>query len=419
MKINYFITLLLVLAITGPFLVSTLPFYELNVYSTMVLALEVAILLLCLTYMVFNPSEISFPKQTKIFLALFSLYYLFVFYQILISPYLPRESLTAVPSTNLSLFRTFFVQAGELVVFLALYKKIDLMLFAKVTIFMTAILFFAYFNKVNFLIYGLENVDDINLYEGNERIGSFDLAAFMAFAFFCNLAIRQSWNKSKTISYSIFIAFAVLFGVGVILTVKRGPIVSFLFVLLVWFIREKQKTTVFALIIMGALLIFGGSYFSSISDNSSGLVQRFADIGSDGGSGRFGDSQSVYRLAWNQIVESPVLGSYFRLLHGNSKGTYPHNIILELIMTFGIFFTGIFLFMLWKVLRKCYRILRLEDDRSIAVLCFFYILTCMMFSYSLFLKANFWVLLTMAYAVAFERKSKVMKVERQIIAQND
>lgn len=245
------------------------------------------------------------------------------------------------------------------------------MLFAKVTIFMTAILFFAYFNKVNFLIYGLENVDDINLYEENERIGSFDLAAFMAFAFFCNLAIRQSWNKSKTISYSIFIAFAVLFGVGVMLTVKRGPIVSFLFVLMVWLIKEKQKTMMITFIVFGLFLLVGSDYLSSLSDSSSGLVLRFSSIGDDGGSGRFGSSQSVYSLAWNQIMESPVIGSYFRLLHGNSKGYYPHNLILEQIMTFGIFFTSFFLILLWKVVRRCYKILRTDDNRSIVILCFF------------------------------------------------
>lgn len=396
---KYCITFLLVLIIVGPFLVSTLPFYDLGLVSTMVLAIEALLLLFCVIYAIIHPKEIKLPNKATSFVVIYFIYYAVVFYQIFVTPVFPRDDLGAVPETNLSLFRTFFVQTGEMLILLAFYRKIDYKLFAKITVFLTAVLIFAYYNKVNFLIYGFEDVEYIQMYEDEERIASFSMAGFMAIAFFCNFAIRKEYSSSKTISTILFVAFAILFAAGLFITIKRGPIVSFLFVIAIWFFKSRRKATVFVIAIMALIFLLLQNTIENSFVDTSGLSTRFESIVDDGGSGRFGSKESVYAMAWKQIKEAPLFGSYFRLLYGASKGNYPHNLVFELIMTFGIFLTGWFLTILWKVLKKAYHYLEMEDERSQISLCFFYVVTSLMFSHSLFLKGNFWILYTLAFAL--------------------
>jgi len=406
---KYCITFLLVLIIVGPFLVSTLPFYNLGIVSTMVLAVEVLLLLYCFFYALKRPKDMHIPKDAASFVAIYFIYYAVVFYQIFVAPVFPRDELGAVPETNLALFRTFFVQTGELLMLMAFYRSIDFKLFAKITVYLTALLLVAYYNKVNFLVYGFEDVDYIQMYEDEERIASFNMAGFMAMAFFCNFAIRKDYSSSKTVSTIIFTIFAVLFAMGLFITIKRGPIVSFLFVVAILFLRNRSKVAVVSIALLALVFLIWQDSIMSLFDNSSGLSTRFETMVEDGGSGRFGSKESVYAMAWKQIKEAPLFGSYFRLLHGASKGNYPHNLIFELIMTFGIFLTAWFVTILWKVSKRSYQMLKFEGERTLIFLCFFYIVASLMFSHSLFLKGNFWALYALAFALSSVKPSAKTK----------
>ena len=139
-----------------------------------------------------------------------------------------------------------------------------------------------------------------------------------------------------------------------------------------------------------------GEFFNDILQNyASGLADRFITMADSGGSSRIGSDGSVYGTAFEQIKESPITGSYFRLLRSTytDRGAYPHNILLELLMTGGLLLSIPFFILLWKALRIDIRLIKLGGEQSLPALCFLYVLLSLMTSSSLLFKTEFWVFL--------------------------
>lgn len=198
----------------------------------------------------------------------------------------------------------------------------------------------------------------------------------------------------KLINEIIFYLCSTVFVFGLFLTIKRGPIISFMVVCgLVFYIKYRKKSLLLLLLVLLLGGVFGGFVIGFMEESASGLVDRFTTITEGGGSGRFGSDDSVYGTALGQIKESPVFGSYFRLLKSTytDRGAYPHNIILELLMTGGLLLSIPFFIVIWKALRNGIRLLKHGGDQSLSTLCYTYILMTLMTSSSLLFKTEFWL----------------------------
>ena len=240
-------------------------------------------------------------------------------------------------------------------------------------------------------------MDKKNSEEEEGIITSFAIAGYMVFAFFCNYIAKGKWVSSKLFDNIVFYLCALVFFLGLIITIKRGPILSFCAVSgLSLFMKYRKKLTMFitlsAFLCFWGFVLFGDYLLTYLEENASGLLYRFSVIGERGGSGRFGSDDSVFSVALKQIIGAPVFGSYFRLLKVD-VGAYPHNIILELLMTGGLLLSIPFFILLCKALKIDIKLIKLGGEQSLPALCFLYILLSLMTSSSLLFKTQFWVFL--------------------------
>lgn len=392
---KYIMTSLLIFLFPIKFIIGTLSFYGMEWIAPILLYIEMALLGIGSMYACIHWTGIHFNKISKFLLILYVIYFVFIYYQVIISPQMPRNIMMDVPEENFVFFRDFLIQSLSIFLILSYHKYIDFTLFAKITVILTFLTFFAYFNKVDYRIYGVLDLTDKNV-EEEGVITNFKVAWYMVMAFFCGYSVKVKWSKFSLINNTIFYLCSLVFIVGLFLTIKRGPIFSFLAVCgLVFYFRYKEKMGLIVLLCVCGILIFGSVFYGFLQDNASGLVDRFLAIDEGGGSGRFGSDDSVFGTALRQIKESPIMGSYFRLLRNGyiEKGAYPHNIILELLMTGGLLLSIPFIVIIWKASKRGIKTLKNGGIQSLPALCFFYVLLSLMTSSSLLFKTEFWVFL--------------------------
>lgn len=390
---KYIITLLLIFLLPVSFLIPTLPLYDMAWLSSFLLLIEVALLGGGLLYACILWKEIRLNKLSKALIAIYFIYFVFIYFQVFVSPQIPRDLMMDVPEENFVFFRDFLIQSSSIILVLGFRKYIDFALLAKISVILTFLTFFAYFNKVDFRIYGMLDVMDKQMDDEN-IITNFKVAWYMAMAFFCGYSVKEKWSKFSIINNTFFYLCSVVFIFGLLLTIKRGPIFSFLAVCgLVFYFRYKKKMGLIVLLCVCGILIFGSFIYGFLQDNASGLVNRFMVIDEGGGSGRFGSDDSVFSTAFRQIKESPIIGSYFRLLRSTytDRGAYPHNIILELLMTGGLLLSIPFIVIMWKASKRGIKTLKNGGIQSLPALCFFYVLLSLMTSSSLLFKTEFWL----------------------------
>lgn len=408
MKFSTAITLLLLCLLPGKFLIVTLPYYGLSWMSSLILYVEVFLLIICIYFALSKHKHASVSSTYKYFMLFYVVYHLFVLYQIFEAPAMSRYLMADVPLAKSVLYRDFYIQTAA-VLLVGMYRKyINFDLIAKVTPLVVFFLFFAYYSKVGFTSYGILDVEDSSAVKEEGYVVSFTLARFFAIAFFCHLAFGKKLFHDKDLSEYAFYIIGLVLAVGLILTVKRGPILSLLFtVLYCYFIRANKRQLVLSVGLSVIVIFFlGGALLDFAEANASGLVERFLNISSGGGSGRFGDSNSVFAVSLKQIIESPWFGSYFRILTGSSRGGYPHNFFLEMLMTFGIVITCAFVPLFWRGIKLANQILKSGGSQALSAMCFIYIFCALMTSSSVFLKLEFWLFLSIVCSYKLNRKPK-------------
>jgi len=389
---KYIITLLLVFLFPVRFLIGTLPHYGLAWLSSFLLYVEVGLLATGIIYALIHLKEVHINKNSKTLFVLYILYFSFIFNQVMVSPQISRDFMSGVPLDNSTFFRDFTIQSVSIFLVCAFRKHIDLTLFAKITSLLTFFTYFAYFNNVGYGVYGVYDIEEKQTSQDSDIITSFAVAGYMAFAFFCNYTVKDKWTKVNLLNRLFFYTGSIVFVVGLFLTIKRGPIISFLTVCgLYFYIKQGTKISLMVFLVLLVFFIFGDPILGFLQENAEGLVYRFTSLSDDNGSHRYGDADSVYNLALSQIEESPFWGSYFRLLHGSYYGSYPHNIILELLMTEGLFVSIPFFVLLWKVFMTGCRLVKIGGEESLSALCFLYAFMSLMTSGSLLFKEEFWV----------------------------
>lgn len=409
MKFSTAITLLLLCLLPGKFLIVTLPYYGLAWMSSMILYFETFLLVVCIYFALKYHHQASVSKTFRYFLLFYTVYHLFVYYQIFVSPEMHHLLMADVPTTKSVLYRDFYIQTIS-VLLVGMYRKyINFKLIAKITPIVVFFLFFAYYSKVGFTTYGIMDFEDSSAVREEGYVISFTLARFFAIAFFCNLAFGKNlFSNDKEMSEWVFYIVAVILAIGLLLTVKRGPILSLLFTCLYcYFIRTDRRRIVLSVIVSAIVIFFFGNAILDFAEaNASGLVERFLSISSGGGSGRFGDSNSVFAISIRQISESPWFGSYFRILEGSDRGGYPHNFFLEMLMTFGFVVTCVFVPLFWRGIKLANKLIKSGGYQALSAMCFLYVFCALMTSSSVFLKLEFWLFLSIICSYRINKRIK-------------
>lgn len=242
------------------------------------------------------------------------------------------------------------------------------------------------------------------LFKGRQNVGESALmisgiataVALLGIIFRKNIA----FSKNKNIAlYVICVLCIFVWSVSS----KRGPVLYFLFEILFFYIlRNRRQTTklLLSLMIVGAILVaFQSIIIDIVSNIAPTLAEKFhATFVLGDTSGRMGDEDSGYALAYHQILENPWTGTYFRITYpfGIWSGMYPHNLFLESMMTFGILGTIPLCIFMIIAIRKIFYITKLEENAEYVKMMFFSVLflntsLMLMSTGTILLNKTFWV----------------------------
>jgi oligosaccharide repeat unit polymerase len=132
---------------------------------------------------------------------------------------------------------------------------------------------------------------------------------------------------------------------------SRGPLLySFLILLYCIYFSNYNKNIkrfiVFIIITLVLIFIVNHTIFTDIIGAYNPVLEErlISSIENNEISGR----ESLYEIGLNQFLENPFFGNYFVLTSGSYVGEYPHNIILEAFITFGLFGAIPFMILLYK-----------------------------------------------------------------------
>lgn len=188
---------------------------------------------------------------------------------------------------------------------------------------------------------------------------------------------------------------------------KRGPMLSLIIVILVLtYLRDKKSIRY---IRYGLYFIIGSYLFldpvlEMVEQVAPYTVERIRMTIYEGDtSNRINteDTSGCFPQAIKQFASSPIWGSYFRLTSGDFRGVYPHNILLEIMITMGLLGFVPFLILLYKAFSNIKNSLRSNYSPLFVVLTIFFLCRffMLMTSGSLTLDRQFWLSFSMVLII--------------------
>lgn len=354
------------------------------------------LLLICTVKSFFDDIQAGKTTAYKWGVLIFVVYSAFLYYQIIINPQVPLQDLQHAPTTSIDIITTtiMIIMLGKVCNYCD--KNINYLLFCKISVLIIVVFLVAYFSKVDYKLYGLGLVmksDEYQLVLPNNFIDPLRLSSYIGFLAVCGLSIWDKWgqNKIRSLLITSFIVISCL--VLLFLIGERGPT---LFLLITWLYVMyskglfKKKTLLW---VVSFLILFGLFYnvlLDFLSIIAPETMGKFENTFETGASSRFGDSDSIYDLSIAQFLRDPFFGSYFRIIN-SQVGVYPHNIILELLMTFGLVFTIPTICLIYIAVKKSYFILKNNESNSFWAIFFLFILLCRLTSNTIVGDVFFWM----------------------------
>lgn len=196
------------------------------------------------------------------------------------------------------------------------------------------------------------------------------------------MASVYSFSVFHTLKWWKFLIFFLFGFVLLALGGSRGPIISLAAVLLLLSARSFYKIKLYINVILIILMVVFTSTWVDFSKLD--VISRIVDLQSGENFDRLGHWNS----AVNQFLENPVFGDK---IFDNYLGTYPHNILLEVLMSvglIGVIFFGLFTIPL--IIRSIHLILFVKGGGGLIgalfLLYFFFSLS----SSSLYFSVEFW-----------------------------
>jgi len=188
--------------------------------------------------------------------------------------------------------------------------------------------------------------------------------------FFHNIFCLDQDSTQKTFSTMLFALSAFLFGFIPTRHVPFSLALTFLFMILLKNLL-KHRFRLIGVILLSLVFYLTGLF---IANTQNVNIKRIWTYKGDY-AGSFIDRTDYTKVALKLIKENPIFGigmGEFMYLHGG-KGEYPHNLLLESLVSFGIF--GLFIF--WPVfflsLKNSYIILKNKNMINVEIIAFWFI----------------------------------------------
>lgn len=193
-------------------------------------------------------------------------------------------------------------------------------------------------------------------------------------------------NRTKELIYRILCIILGLLMVA--FSSSRGPIISLLICFSAMIITRsniQNKFMVFALLIFLGLSLYFVS--AKIEENTSiAPLTRFSKMIEINDDLSISNRLIRYEYSINQFMNNPLIGDSMVVFE---TGDYPHNILIEVLLAFGIFGEILFLIITFKSMKSAYFLLRRTNIGWIGLV-YIQFFVGALFSGSLFTNGNFW-----------------------------
>lgn len=383
------------------FLIEWAPLLGLPYISSFCVIVQYLAMLTCFFKLSSSKDSLKFPKLTKWAIGIFVLYTMYLIYDIVLFPKMLRIDMLHVPETNTSLYQNIISFCLIFLLVNLLNKKVNYTRWAKVSCIFLTFMLIIYILKVDLSYYALTNIINKatgeSVYSLNE-MGMFDglrLGWFCGITYVCNLFLKNKWAVNPILCKGLFWFITVL-SVGICMaTIQRGPILFIISTTLFYYYAKgyiSHRNFGWIVFVILIFIIFSDSIIDFFYIIAPDLMGRFGDI-MESGSGRYGSDDSAFSMAFKEFLMNPIWGHYFRFTtaKGYFYGLYPHNILLESLMTMGLLGSIPFFYILYRCVKNAYY--AIKEDAPIAVigLIFIYIFSTLMTSSTMVLKDNFWI----------------------------
>ena len=402
-QIRYLIFVLLFCVFPARVFVHWIPILGYPLMATGIVFVEYVCILLLILHSLSDRSLPKTSKQYKLVQILFWVYNLYIIYYVMINPVMPSEDMAQGPESNFSFIQSAITTSLVMAVVVNYQRYLNVKLFIKAAAAFMTLVLIAYTMTSDMSMYLYQKTlsgSEFDKFDIGEYglISSLTMSEFVQMAFILNFFARDSWIRNEGLNKLIFWTSSISLLIMLLIYGQRGPVVWLTAsILFYYFAKGKLGKTMIVSVFAVTLVavIWGDAILSMFSKYDITLIERFLSIGDDGGSGRFGSDDSVYGSSFRQIMSGLLLGSNFRLTMGGYIGGYPHNFILEFLMTFGLVFSLPLFWIIWKGIKKTYY--AVKGNAPLAVFCMLFLNTYLyhLTSFTVVNDTKMWILLAM------------------------
>lgn len=387
LNIKSVLFIMLFLTLSCRIAIMMMPGFGLPIISTFLVAWAS----LCRFYSAFSAFKTKEIVINIPFTTLFIIYTGFVLYQTFYSNIIPSDQCLGIDDLPAFIRSSFIILILSLLPY-HLSKYLDFVKFAKWTVILILLFVIIYSIRIGFvwytLAYGLSRAEAEQIMPAG-FIGGLAMNGFVGLMMCCNLYLYDKWTKSKFWNYLIFISLLIIGLVLQAMLVERGPILFFAATFLIMFTAKgifSPKFCVVISVVVFLFVIFSGDILLLLNNIFPAISDKFTDFS---GSGRYGDD-SITSISIDKILEHPFFGFHCRMTDDRWFGTYPHNIILELLMTVGVFISIPIFYYLYKALIHCYQLIKYDRPEALFAIIFLYRFLCLMTSGTIVANTQFW-----------------------------
>lgn len=299
--------------------------------------LNYIVLLLMMSYQLHH---YGWKNKSQLFLLFFFIYSIYVLVDMTVYRVYPLHELLGVPIGLPGFFILTTQIFGYLLCSETICRKFSFRKFFYLGVLFTLIPALIFVNIV-----GIHYFQFAEWTEENSALQVTSLTYSNVPLFVMALLCYDDLSENKTTSH--IVSIAVLFAVGFVLLMssRRGPLLWCIVNILICYFYKSRKSLSYVLFVslLGLVIYYNietvlgwiSALFPTTGERIYGSIFEGAT------SGRYdADDQerSTYFLGFNQFLQSPIYGSYFRIITPDMKfrGVYPHNIFIEMLMTMGM-----------------------------------------------------------------------------------
>lgn len=388
MSYRTLVNILLILIFAFPFSVQYLNLYVFPGLDSLYNWTIRLLVFICL-YLVAKTHKVLIDKHNLPIIVIFLVYMIFVMIH-LFENTIPMNKMLAVSPDWYSFLLIFFTLTLLMLLSRTFNDYVNYQQLCRCVLCMNTFFLVLYAFRVNILLYSI--YDSAEDFYASNLISPFIIDTYASWTIFASIYILKNEKNQLffVLSWIAILASLIL----IFICNKRGPMIyTGIVIASFWYMTKRfsLKAIMFFLLVV---LVFNSALGYLTDLLNIDVFKRFTMIESDGASGRVGEF-SLYSYSIEQILDSPILGSHFRILSYPFRGMYPHNFFLEIAMNFGIFLSLLFTLLVLKIIKKSIRIIKLEPNSLFFPLVLLYSFLLMQSTGTILFNIEFWLPLSM------------------------